>query len=58
MAGIRNRCATNFQQIASRAPYFHCARLDLITLRAGNIENIGHFLQVFTKKAETTGKFH
>ena len=71
MAGIRNGCATTFQQIASRAPYFHCAShdLNLVLCKACKvppihcmletvIENSGHFLQVFTKKAETTGKFH
>ncbi|XP_035660282.1 52 kDa repressor of the inhibitor of the protein kinase-like [Branchiostoma floridae] len=29
MAGVRNGCAANFKEIATRAPYFHCASHDL-----------------------------
>jgi hypothetical protein len=29
MAGVRNGCAANFQKVAERAPYFHCASHDL-----------------------------
>ncbi|XP_078585777.1 52 kDa repressor of the inhibitor of the protein kinase-like [Branchiostoma floridae x Branchiostoma japonicum] len=29
MAGVVNGCAANFQRVAARAPYFHCASHDL-----------------------------